>query len=190
VVAAAAPDARSSCVLTAVSDHSGLSANRAEVLNAQSWRLIIVWLEVRVLPAPPIHIEITRFSSFIESCPGACPCPGDRLSGETCKTLIRAVALIGKKNNQHPWDLAGFAGMTVRRLETGPEKQRNTREPRSTTDLHQSQVQILPPRPKPNSHFWVTALGRSIAVCISASPQGGALHWGRARAGCGVHQQF
>jgi hypothetical protein len=50
VVAAAAPDARSSCALTAVSDHSGLSANRAGVLNAQSWRLIIVWLEVRVLP--------------------------------------------------------------------------------------------------------------------------------------------
>jgi hypothetical protein len=35
-----------SCALTAVSDHSGLSANRAAVLNAQSWRLIIVWLEV------------------------------------------------------------------------------------------------------------------------------------------------
>ena len=47
MVAAAAPDARSSCALTAVSDHSGLSANRAGVLNAQSWRLIIVWLEVR-----------------------------------------------------------------------------------------------------------------------------------------------
>ena len=50
MVAAAAPDARSSCALTAVSDHSGLSADRAGVLNAQSWRLIIVWLEVRVLP--------------------------------------------------------------------------------------------------------------------------------------------
>jgi len=34
-----------------VSDHSGLSANRAGVLDAQSWRLIIVWLDVRVLPA-------------------------------------------------------------------------------------------------------------------------------------------
>ena len=51
---AAALDARSSCVLTAVSDHSGLSANRAGLPNAQSWRLIIVWLEVRVLPAPPL----------------------------------------------------------------------------------------------------------------------------------------
>jgi hypothetical protein len=38
---------RSSCALAAVSDHSGLSANSAGVLNAQSWRLIIVWLEAR-----------------------------------------------------------------------------------------------------------------------------------------------
>ena len=60
MVAAAAPDARSSCALTAVSDHSALSANRAGVLNAQSWRLIIVWLEVRVLPAP----AQTGFSQF------------------------------------------------------------------------------------------------------------------------------
>ena len=44
---AAALDARSSCVLTAVSDHSGLSANRAGLLNAQSCRLIIVWLRFR-----------------------------------------------------------------------------------------------------------------------------------------------
>jgi transposase len=52
-VVAVAPDARSSCALTADSDHSGLSGNRAGLLNAQSWRLIIVWLEVRVRPAPP-----------------------------------------------------------------------------------------------------------------------------------------
>ena len=40
------------------------SANRAGLLNAQSWRLIIVWLEVRVLPAPPrspAQTEISRF---------------------------------------------------------------------------------------------------------------------------------
>jgi hypothetical protein len=52
-------------VLTAVSDHSGLSANRAGPLNAQSWRLIIVWLEVRVLPAPPrslVQTEISRLA--------------------------------------------------------------------------------------------------------------------------------
>jgi hypothetical protein len=52
--------------MTAVSDHSGLSANRAGVLNAQSWRLIIVWLEVRVLPAPPrspAQTGISRFSA-------------------------------------------------------------------------------------------------------------------------------
>ena len=64
MVAAAAPDARSSCALTAVSDHSGLSANRAGVLNAQSWRLIIVWLEVRVLPAPPRSLKQTEISGF------------------------------------------------------------------------------------------------------------------------------
>jgi 7,8-dihydropterin-6-yl-methyl-4-(beta-D-ribofuranosyl)aminobenzene 5'-phosphate synthase len=52
-------------VLTAVSDHSGLSANRAGVLNAQSWRLIIVWLEVRVLPAPPRSLAQTEISRFI-----------------------------------------------------------------------------------------------------------------------------
>jgi hypothetical protein len=50
--------------LTAVSDHSGLSANRAGVLNAQSWRLIIVWLEVRVLPAPPRSPAQTGISWF------------------------------------------------------------------------------------------------------------------------------
>ena len=49
-------------MLTAVSDHSGLSANRAGLLNAQSWRLIIVWLEVRVLPAPPR--SLTRVSAI------------------------------------------------------------------------------------------------------------------------------
>jgi hypothetical protein len=53
-------DARSSCVLTVVSDHSGLSANRAGLLNAH------VWLEVRVLPAPPrspAQTGISRFSA-------------------------------------------------------------------------------------------------------------------------------
>jgi hypothetical protein len=33
-------------LLVGVVNNSGLSANRAGVLNAQSWRLIIVWLEV------------------------------------------------------------------------------------------------------------------------------------------------
>jgi hypothetical protein len=73
VVAAAAPDARSSCALTAVSDHSGLSANRAGVLNAQSWRLIIVWLEVRVLPAPPRSLTQTEISRLIANNPD-CVC--------------------------------------------------------------------------------------------------------------------
>jgi hypothetical protein len=76
VVAAAAPDARSSCALTAVSDHSGLSANRAGVLNAQSWRLIIVWLEVRVLPAPPrspAQTGISRFSANRPEQAAICP---------------------------------------------------------------------------------------------------------------------
>jgi hypothetical protein len=31
------------------------------VLNAESWRLIIVWLEVRVLPGPPLGIFATEF---------------------------------------------------------------------------------------------------------------------------------
>jgi hypothetical protein len=53
-------------VLTAVSDHSGLSANRAGVLNAQSWRLIIVWLEVRVLPAPPRSLTQTEISRLTQ----------------------------------------------------------------------------------------------------------------------------
>ena len=64
-VVAAALDARSSCVLTAVSDHSGLSANRAGA-QCSELRLIIVWLEVRVLPAPPRSLtqtEISRFSA-------------------------------------------------------------------------------------------------------------------------------
>jgi hypothetical protein len=55
--------------LTAVSDHSGLSANRAGLLNAQSWRLIIVWLEVRVLPAPPRSPTQTEISRFIVNSP-------------------------------------------------------------------------------------------------------------------------
>ena len=46
------------------SDHFGLSANRAGVLNAQSWRLIIVWLEVRVFPAPPRSPAQTEISQF------------------------------------------------------------------------------------------------------------------------------
>ena len=34
------------------------------LLNAQSWRLIIVWLEVRVLPAPPRSLKQTEISGF------------------------------------------------------------------------------------------------------------------------------
>jgi hypothetical protein len=68
-VVAVAPDARSSCALTADSDHSGLSANRAGLLNAQSWRLIIVWLEVRVRPAPPRSLAQTEISQFITNSP-------------------------------------------------------------------------------------------------------------------------
>jgi hypothetical protein len=56
-------------VLTAVSDHSGLSANRAVLLNAQSWRLIIVWLEVRVLPAPPRSFVQTEISRLVANSP-------------------------------------------------------------------------------------------------------------------------
>ena len=62
--------AASACALTAVSDHSGLSANRAGLLNAQSWRLIIVWLEVRVLPAPPRSPTQTEISAFVCVLPG------------------------------------------------------------------------------------------------------------------------
>jgi hypothetical protein len=55
--------------LTAVSDHSGLSANRAGVLNAQSWRLIIVWFEVRVLPAAPRSPEpVDGWKSAFDEC--------------------------------------------------------------------------------------------------------------------------
>ena len=52
-----------------LADHSGLSANRAGVLNAQSWRLIIVWLEVRVLPAPPRSLTQTEISRFNANSP-------------------------------------------------------------------------------------------------------------------------
>jgi hypothetical protein len=44
----------------------GFSANAPELLNARSRRLIIVWLEVRVLPAPPrspAQTGISRFSA-------------------------------------------------------------------------------------------------------------------------------
>jgi hypothetical protein len=39
------------------------------VLNAQSWRLIIVWLEVRVLPAPPRSLTQTEISRFSANSP-------------------------------------------------------------------------------------------------------------------------
>jgi hypothetical protein len=55
--------------LTAASDHCALSANRAAVLNAQSWRLIIVWLEVRVLPAPPRSLAQTEISRLVANSP-------------------------------------------------------------------------------------------------------------------------
>jgi hypothetical protein len=42
---------------------------RAGVLNAQSWRLIIVWLEVRVLPAPPRSRHQTEISRFFMKSP-------------------------------------------------------------------------------------------------------------------------
>jgi hypothetical protein len=66
-VAAAAPNA-SSCALTAVSDHSGLSANRAGA-QCSELRLIIVWLEVRVLPAPPRSLTQTEISRFSANSP-------------------------------------------------------------------------------------------------------------------------
>ena len=46
-----------------------LSANRAGLLNAQSWRLIIVWLEVRVLPTPPRSPAQTEISQFSANSP-------------------------------------------------------------------------------------------------------------------------
>ena len=53
-----------SCALTAVSDHSGLSANRAGVLNAQSWRLIIVWLANWWGRRSPVLVE-ARFECWV-----------------------------------------------------------------------------------------------------------------------------
>ena len=74
--AISSPPQRCWALLRATVDHrllevcewrfSGLSANRAGVLNAQSWRLITAWLEVRVLPAPPrtpAQTEISQFSA-------------------------------------------------------------------------------------------------------------------------------
>ena len=52
-----------------LADHSGLSANSAGVLNAQSWRLIIVWLEVRVLPTPPRSLMQKEICRFLASRP-------------------------------------------------------------------------------------------------------------------------
>ena len=37
--------------------------------NAQSYRLIIVWLEVRVLPAPPCSLTQTEISRFMANSP-------------------------------------------------------------------------------------------------------------------------
>jgi hypothetical protein len=79
-VVAAAPNARSSCALTAVSDRA--FSNRAGVLNAQSWPLIIVWLEVRVLPAPPRSLAQTEISRLVLNSP--------RTSGDSCTRFVSA----------------------------------------------------------------------------------------------------
>ena len=72
-------------MLTAGSDHSGLPANRAGLLNAQSWRLIIVWLEVRVLPAPPRSLVQTEISRLVANSPELA---GIRLRISLCRLSI------------------------------------------------------------------------------------------------------
>src|SRR6516165_1993495 len=53
------------------------------MLNAQSWRLIIVWLEVRVLPGPPRSPAQTEISQFNANRP--------QFGGDLCTHFISAI---------------------------------------------------------------------------------------------------
>jgi hypothetical protein len=109
------------------SDHFGLSANRAGVLNAQSWRLIIVWLEVRVLPAPPRSLAQTEISRFVANSPelaairirNLAPLP---LSSVACGLLPKRSPPSSELGASHSCASAPITSGPLRRRTKGPPR--------------------------------------------------------------------